>query len=202
MGNEAKCTLTFRRTRTEGKALLETDALIFRGGVVRLSVPYRNMSGIEAKDGALRITFSEGLAVFDLGAVASKWADKIRNPPSRLEKLGVKAGHRVLVLGLKDEEFSNELRARGVSVMTRLTGCADIIFVTIERREALDKLRAVQKNLERDGAVWVIRPKGVDAITENDVMKAGKAAGLVDVKVVRFSDTYTAEKFVIPVAKR
>ena len=33
-------------------------------------------------------------------------------------------------------------------------------------------------------------------------MAAGKAAGLVDVKVVAFSATHTAEKFVIPVAKR
>ncbi len=33
-------------------------------------------------------------------------------------------------------------------------------------------------------------------------MAAGKRAGLVDVKVVSFSDTHTAEKFVIPVAKR
>ena len=31
-------------------------------------------------------------------------------------------------------------------------------------------------------------------------MAAGKAAGLVDVKVVGFSPTHTAEKFVIPVA--
>ena len=31
---------------------------------------------------------------------------------------------------------------------------------------------------------------------------AGRAAGLVDVKVVSFSATQTAEKFVIPVANR
>jgi hypothetical protein len=46
--------------------------------------------------------------------------------------------------------------------------------------------------------VWVIRPKGSDRISENDVMAAGRAAGLYDVKVVRFSDTHTAQKFVIP----
>ena len=32
-------------------------------------------------------------------------------------------------------------------------------------------------------------------------MAAGKRAGLVDVKVVSFSETLTAEKFVIPVAR-
>ncbi|PYR70118.1 MAG: hypothetical protein DMF88_03745 [Acidobacteria bacterium] len=51
-------------------------------------------------------------------------------------------------------------------------------------------------------AIWVIRPKGSQQISESDVMKAGKAAGLVDVKVARFSETHTAEKFVIPVSRR
>jgi len=33
-------------------------------------------------------------------------------------------------------------------------------------------------------------------------MGAGKRAGLVDVKVARYSETHTAEKFVIPLARR
>ena len=48
----------------------------------------------------------------------------------------------------------------------------------------------------------MIRPKGVKTITEADTMAAGKAAGLVDVKVVKFSETHTAEKFVIRVSER
>jgi hypothetical protein len=58
------------------------------------------------------------------------------------------------------------------------------------------------RDLKPAGALWVVRPKGRREITESDVMAAGKAAGLVDVKVVSFSDTHTAEKFVIPVAQR
>ena len=53
-----------------------------------------------------------------------------------------------------------------------------------------------------EGALWVIRPKGSPAITEAEVMAAGKRAGLVDVKVASFSGTHTAEKFVIPRASR
>ena len=48
----------------------------------------------------------------------------------------------------------------------------------------------------------MIRPKGSSAISESEVMSAGKRAGLVDVKVVSFSKTHTAEKFVIPRADR
>jgi hypothetical protein len=202
MGAEAKCTLKFGRTRAEGKALLETDALMFRGGDVRLSVPYKQISAIEAKSGSLHVTFPDGVAVFAVGDVASKWLDKIRNPPSRLDKLGVKPSHLVLVVGLRDPAFTRELEAGGAAVSTRASAPADIIFYAADSRVALDQLGPLQKHLKRDGAIWVIRPKGVSTITEADVMKAGKAAGLVDVKVARFSDTHTAEKFVIPVAKR
>ena len=57
-------------------------------------------------------------------------------------------------------------------------------------------------DLKANGALWVIRPKGRPEIPESAVMAAGKAAGLVDVKVVSFSPTHTAEKFVIPISKR
>ena len=202
MGAESKCTLTFGTTRAEGKALLETDALIFRGADMRLSVPYKQMSSVEASGGSLHVRFPEGVAVFAIGDVAPKWAQKILNPPSRLDKLGVKPDQIVIVHGVEDEGFERELSARGARVSTRLGGEADIIFYGAESRPALSRLRSLLKNLKRDGAIWVIRPKGVDAITESDVMKAGKAAGLVDVKVARFSDTHTAEKLVIPVRDR
>ena len=202
MGAEARCSLTFGKTKAEGKALLETDALIFRGGDVRLSVPYRQISAVEARGGSLRVTFPGGTAVFDIGDAAPKWAAKIVNPPSRLDKLGVKPSHVVILLGIRDDAFLNEVAARTSRMSTRASGQADLIFYGAESRDALERLKPLQKHLKRDGAIWVIRPRGVKAITEADVMKAGKAAGLVDVKVARFSDTHTAEKFVIPLEER
>jgi len=202
MGQEAKCTLTFRRARVEGTALLETDALIFRGGDVRLSVPYRDIASVSASDDALRVEFGGGVAVFAVGPVAARWADRIRNPPTRLDKLGIRPGAVVILVDVKDEAFVAEIAARGARVSTRLAGEADVIVLGAERRDRLGKLAPIQRHLKRDGAIWVIRPKGVDAITERDVMQAGWAAGLVDVKVARFSETHTAEKFVIPVRRR
>jgi hypothetical protein len=202
MGAEARCTLTFGRIRSEGKALLETDALIFRGGDVRLTVPYTQIASVEARDGSLRVRFPEGLAVFAIGDSAPKWAQKILNPPARLDKLGVKPQHAVIVLGVDDPDFVPELKARGAQVSARLSGRADLIFYAADTRSALAKLEPLQTFLKRDGAIWVIRPRGAVGITERDVMAAGKAAGLVDVKVARFSATHTAEKFVIPVDRR
>jgi hypothetical protein len=45
-------------------------------------------------------------------------------------------------------------------------------------------------------------PKGRKDLREVDVIETGVDAGLVDNKVVRFSDTHTALRFVIPVARR
>src|SRR3990170_4652575 len=111
MGAESTCTLTFGKTQAVGRASLETDALIFRGGEVRLSVPYARMSSVAAKDGSLRVKFSDGIAVFALGDLATRWAEKILNPPSRVDKLGVKPDHAVIVHGVEDAKFARELAA-------------------------------------------------------------------------------------------
>jgi hypothetical protein len=86
--------------------------------------------------------------------------------------------------------------------MGRGTPAFDVIFLAVERPESLEQLEALASKIVPSGAIWTLRAKGQRAVTEADTMSAGKRAGLVDVKVVSFSDTLTAEKFVIPVAKR
>ena len=56
--------------------------------------------------------------------------------------------------------------------------------------------------MARDGGVWVVAPKGGVEPREAQVLEAGRAAGLKDVKVARWSDTHTAHRFVIPVDAR
>jgi len=138
-----------------------------------------------------------------LGAAAPKWAEKILHPPSHLAKLGVKPDWRVAVLGIRDEDFLAELEpaAALVSIGRTVKQC-DAIFFGATAASHLDRLKPLKKSLKANGALWVVRPKGRAEITEAAVMAAGKAAGLVDVKVVSFSPTHTAEKFVIPVKDR
>jgi len=202
MGAEAKCTATISGKKTVGKALLETDELIFRGEDVRLKIPYKSVSSIDVKDGVLHVAWLSGVASFELGASAVKWADRIRNPPTRIDKLDVKPGQLVLFVGIRDSTLREEIETRGAMVLARPIQPVDAIFVAANERADLRRLATVQNFLKRDGAIWVIRPKGSPNISENDVMAAGKDVGLVDVKVVRFSETHTAEKFVIPVSKR
>jgi len=202
LGYEATCTLKYEGKSARGAAHLEQKDLVFRGPI-RLSIPFADITAAHADGDKLHVTFKGKPAEFSIGAgPAEKWARRILNPPTRLDKLGVKPGMSVLCLSLRDEQFIEELCARGAEVSARRRTGADIIFYGAPDRGALDSLPALVPSMRKDGALWVIRPKGVKAITESEVMAAGKAAGLVDVKVVSFSETQTAEKFVIPRADR
>lgn len=202
MGKMKETRLRFEGKTYQGEAMLETDEILFRGDR-RLLIPLRDIKSAKADDGDLLIRFSGGQAIFELGSEAAKWANKITNPKSVVEKLGVKPGLKVSVLHLDDPAFVADLEAVGADTSTgRVKKGSDAIFYGANKRTDLGRLATLKDSLDSAGALWVIRPKGGKEITESDVMAAGKAAGLVDVKVVRFSETHTAEKFVIPVAKR
>ena len=203
MGAEAMCTARFKRETASGKARLETETLLFRGGDLKLAIPFKQMSKVAARGGTLSVTFADGTASFDLGSAAPKWADKILHPPSRLQKIGVKSEWRVLAIGVDDDAFLKELgkAVAHVAFGRAVKGC-DAIFFGVTNEAELTRLEKLKASLKPDGALWIIRPKGRPEISERATMAAGKAAGLVDVKVVGFSATHTAEKFVIPVAKR
>jgi len=122
---------------------------------------------------------------------------------SRIEKLGVKKGADVLLLGIEDDaEFMKELRDAGAAIRTAGAAQADMIFALFRRREDLRRLPPLVPRLRADGVLWTLRPKGSKELTESEMMRAGQDAGLVDVKVVSFSEVLTAEKFVVPVARR
>ena len=204
MGREAVCTVRFGGKSAAGKALLETREVIFRGPELRLTIPFERIQRIEVKGGALSLKTAEGVAAFELGAQAEAWAKRIKNPPGRLEKLGVKPGAKVSLVGEVEAAFLTELEARTEDVSRgKPRAGSDLIFFAAEAPVDLERLGALKKSLQPAGAIWVLRQKGpATRVTESAVMAAGKAAGLVDTKVVSFSDTHTAERLVIPVAKR
>jgi hypothetical protein len=201
MGYDAACTLRFEGRIIRGKAVLEQHALIVRGDE-RVVIPINTVRSAVVKDGTLTLQLGRKTAVFELGADAAKWAKRIMNPPSRLHKLGAKPGMSALVAGASHPDLIDELNAHGLAVTVAARGTFALIFYGAEHRDDLQKLPGLRHRLKSDGALWVIRPKGSKAITEAEVMSAGKRAGLVDVKVASFSATHTAEKFVIPLAER
>jgi hypothetical protein len=98
--------------------------------------------------------------------------------------------------------FHALLRERSVNAAARLTADSDLVVYQAASVDDLERLAELAASLKPTGAIWVVAPKGGREPREAEVLGAGKRAGLVDTKVVRFSDTHTAHKFVIPVALR
>ncbi|HWY09613.1 MAG TPA: hypothetical protein VNY24_22320 [Candidatus Acidoferrales bacterium] len=202
MGQEVVCTARWSGKSVRGKAFLETAEILFRGEK-RLKIPFSAIRGLEAKAGELRLKTDEGLVVFELGERAEKWRQKIVNPKSVVEKLGVKPGEPVAVLGKLDGEFQKKLNEQKSAVAPgKITDGVGWIFLAAETCEGLGEMKKIAAKMKGSAALWVVYPKGQKSITETDVIGAGRKAGLKDVKVVRFSATHTALKFVIPVEKR
>jgi hypothetical protein len=199
MGQEIACRAHFAGKSYEGKVLLESKEILFRGGI-RLKIPVASIKEIKAVNGVLQVKTSDGLAAFDLGARAEKWRDKILNPKSVIEKLGVKPGDAVVLYGGFEKHFHDALKQHGAKIGK--AGNVLWIFFHAQARAELSKVKAIADGLKGATALWLVYPKVQKAITEGDVREAGLKQGLKDVKVASFSDTHTALKFVVPRAKR
>jgi hypothetical protein len=103
---------------------------------------------------------------------------------------------------VRDPTLAGELAERGATIAKRAAAGTDIVFFGAGKKLDLDRLESLKPAIHPAGAIWIIHPKGVKEITQNDVMAATKAAGLVDTKVCAFSATHTALKAVIPVKSR
>ena len=199
MGQSARCLATYGGLSGSGTAQLETDALTFRGDF-RLTVPLAQVQRVVQHDGLLEVSFPEGTATFDLGKKAPRWAQKILHPPTLLDKLGIKAGQQAHLLGFAGAGLRQDLIAHGVALDG--DGPPDLLFFEASSLDDLEQVQARARRLPPTGALWIVYPKGRQDLREMDVISAGRAAGLYDLKVVRFSETHTALKFVVPVARR
>jgi len=218
MGREAACRARLDGKSSRGKALLETSELVFRGDF-RVVVPLREIRSVEADATELTVRWGardakkEQRLVLELGAEAHKWAERIRNPPSRLDKLGVKASSTVALVGGKRafagedlRAFVDEVEATEARVLSGAPKGAEVdlvVFLPVEAREDLAAIASLVPALRGGGALWTLRRKGAGVVvSEGDVRSAARAAGLKDVKVAAFSEARTADKFVVPVEAR
>ena len=202
MGAEVVCKVRFGKQESEGKAFLETSEVLFRGAF-RLKIPFSSIKSAKAVEGELRLQTAEGVAAFQLGTAAEKWRDKILHPKSRIEKLGVKPEARVSMLGEFEPEFVRELAELTKSVSKgKVAADVEWIFFAADSKGGLSGISKLAKSMHGATALWIVYPKGQTRITENDVLAAGRKSGLKDVKVVGFSATHTALKFVIPISQR
>jgi hypothetical protein len=118
VGNEANCVARFGKQKARGRALLETSEIIFRSedGALRLKFAFADIKSVAAAEGELRVEGPEGPAIFELGANAAKWCEKILHPKTRLEKLGIKPKAAVSLIGNLAADFLAELRSQTENV--------------------------------------------------------------------------------------
>jgi len=125
------------------------------------------------------------------------------------QKLGIKAGHRVALLGAP-ADFHTVLALPGdVSVERSLGGKKPfdvIVLFAMAERDLARRFVPTAKRLQPNGGLWVAWPKKASGVptdvTENTVRGVALAAGLVDNKVCAVDETWSGLRCVIRVADR
>lgn len=126
------------------------------------------------------------------------------------KKLGIKEGMRLRLLGAPGD-FDEVLKAGGLVpdvklIRGRRGAPAHLNMLFAAKIADLDVLPKLRESMPQSGALWVCWPKKssgvVSDVTEMGVMSAGKAAGLVDIKVCAVTDIWSGLKFVIRVKDR
>ena len=202
MGIETTCRVETDAGTGDAKVLLETEELIVRGAF-KTRIPLKTVETAEVDGRKLIVSHGNSRTVLHLGPEAARWADRILNPKSRLEKLGVKPGMVVSCQGVSDPALQDELTAAGATVSWgRIRKDSDLIFLGVERDPEVSRIAPATAARRSSGAIWVIHPKGKEGVKDTTIFAAGRQAGLVATKVAKFSESHTAEKLVVPVAKR
>lgn len=121
-----------------------------------------------------------------------------------LDKLGVRPGARIGLVGLDAPWFEALLAERTQDVWrARARADTDLIFFGADSHAELARLPALLPKIRQNGAIWVVSRKGRAAtLRDVEVIEAGLAAGLVDNKVVSFSETQTSLRLVIRLRDR
>ena len=172
--------------RGEAKALLEGSEILVRGAF-RWRVLLTELQSVEVSEGKLKLAAASGVCSLKLGEkTAAKWAEKIRNPPSLMKRLGVKQGCRYVILGEAASGFTEQLEIAGAINSPRNP---DMVFAFAESDADLAKA------WELASIVWVMYLKGRKDFTEAQVRDHGRALGMMDTKVASFSSVLTALRF-------
>lgn len=197
MGTAAEGTAVVAGRTVKVHADFASDHVVLRGGL-KGEHPYATVAVVSAAGGVLRLQVAGAVAEFPLEEKAERIAARIRDPLTLLDKLGLRAGMRVQAMGLPHDVQA----ALGVLGPTGARTKLDAALLGVASSAGLERIAALRARLAPDGALWVFYPKGRTDPSEADVLAAGRAAGLKDVKVARVSATHTGLKFVVPRARR
>jgi hypothetical protein len=118
-----------------------------------------------------------------------------------LNKLGVKAGSRVALIGAP-RGFAEWLPAlpEGATLRQRGDAEADVILLFLRSQKDLPSINdAIKRMPPQGGMLWAVWPKKTSSIasdlSENAVRHAGLRAGIVDTKVCAIDETWSGLRF-------
>jgi len=124
-------------------------------------------------------------------------------------KLGIKPGHRVLLLRAPDGFEAQTLGELpdGVTVARSARGTADVIVAFFDRRgDLVKRLPTLRERMEPAAGLWIAWPKRSSGVatdlTEDVVRELALATRLVDNKVAAIDDTWSGLRLVIRLADR
>lgn len=121
-------------------------------------------------------------------------------------KLGIKAGHRVLLAGAPEDFDLGRLPDVEVQRRAGATPYDVILAFTADRRALDRRFIPLSGRMTRNGGLWVAWPKRTSGrptdLDENIVRGVGLAAGLVDNKVCAIDQTWSGLRFVVRLRDR
>jgi hypothetical protein len=120
-------------------------------------------------------------------------------------KLGIKPGHRVLLLRAP-EGFALDL-PEGATVSTRASGAADVIVAFhLRRAELARRMPALRERMRPAAGMWIAWPKRASEVETDLTEYVGRepalANTLVDNKVCAIDETWSGLRLVIRLKDR
>lgn len=121
-----------------------------------------------------------------------------------IDKLGIKPGMRVAILGVDDPAIRPLVAERTTDLTEGWPEPdTDVVLLAADAPPDLAPLAELATRIRPNGAIWVVSRKGRSAtLRDVEVIDAARDAGLVDNKVASFSATHTALRLVIPLDRR
>lgn len=128
------------------------------------------------------------------------------SPKPLIDKLGIKSGMKVAIIGSPRGFKSALVLPHGVIYAEHGQDFDVVMYFTPSLTTLRAKIRSLRRMLKPNGMVWVCWPKAtgpmLSDIKEDDIRQLALGLQLVDVKVVAIDNTWSGLKLVIPVANR
>lgn len=196
MGLEINCKGIVSGNEYQGRLHVDSKEIKFTCADAKWNHPVGSDVTAKVNDGVLQVGSGKKSARFELGSDAEKWLEKILNPPSRMKKLGIKAGQKIFLQGSFPTEFEEEIEKAGAEIASSLSHCT-LLIALVESFQELTALKKPVGKLETGMSVWVVWPKGETAVTQNQVIDFGKSLGTGPGKSCAFDERLTAMRFTL-----